>query len=405
MNKVCYNDCRNEHSLDSVVRRIILKIRSNRLLWGNFYGFIIMGMIVLFLGSNMPNISEQYHLSYVQGGLILSFFAAGSLIFGFICGIIGDFIGMKRVLVFAHVLNTIGLLVFALSSSVFVLYIGVFIIGAGTGAFSISVNMIVSDFVHGDGRIMSLLHMSFGVGAFIIPVISNHAVQLGFQWRSVLILLVILEIVSLILSVNMKVHLQHHTAEDKPSNKKVLKNWRIYIFMAILFFYVGAENSINGWIVTYLIHGLELSKSFANNTLSVFWIVMMLGRFINSIISQKLHKEDILLFSSMGALAMIILFMNATNPVLIVIIIALLAFMFSGIYPLTFANANPIIRGSGSAGAMITSGGALGSVTIPYMSGLASEWVGVKGVLITVFIALIFMTIFTIINKKAQVKS
>ncbi|PKM50372.1 MAG: hypothetical protein CVV02_11375 [Firmicutes bacterium HGW-Firmicutes-7] len=383
----------------------MVKIRSNCLLWGNFYGFFVMGMITLFLGSNMPNISELYKLSYAQSGLVLSFFAAGALICGFISGVMGDAIGMKRVLVISNCLYVIGMLIVALSSSVIFLYLGVFIIGSGGGAFGTSVNLIVNDFIHGDGRIMSLLHMSFGVGAFIIPIISNKALELGLNWKSVLILLIVLELVSLVLSLNMKIHFHRKTSENKILNKKIFKNKTIYIFAAILFFYVGAENSINGWIVTYLIDGLELSKSFANNALSVFWIIMMFGRFINSIISQKFQKEDILLCSSIGTVVMIIAFINSTNPILIVLIIALLGLMLSGIYPLAFASANPIIKGSGLVGAVITSGGALGSVAVPYISGIVSEYSGVRGVLFTILIALILMTVFIGVNKKLSTKA
>lgn len=374
------------------------------MLWGNFYGFIIMGMITLFIGLNMPNISEQYQLSYMQGGLVLSLFAVGGLVCGLISGVMGDLIGMKRILILSHIMYLIGLLTVALSSSVFALYIGVLFIGSAAGSYGTSVNIIVNDFVHGDGRIMSLLHMSFGVGAFIIPMISNNIVRLGFHWKSIIILLVILELASLMFALNMKIHLRQHVSEHKTSKKKIFNNWRLYIFMAILFFYVGAENSINGWLVTYLVDGLELPKSFANNALSVFWIVMMVGRFINSIISQKLHKEDILLFSSIGTVIMIVIFINITNPILIVITIALIGLLLSGTYPLTFASANPLIKGSGSMGAIIASGGALGSVTIPYVCGIVSESVGVKGVLITILLTLILMTILMSINKKFQVK-
>lgn len=385
------------------VRRMNVRIRDNIILWGNFYAIIIMGMITLFVGSNMPNIRAFYQLTYEQGGLILSLFAAGGLVFSFLSGVVGDFIGMKRMLFITHTLFVIGLVMIYLSQSTIILYIGVFLIGGGAGAFTTIANIIVNDFTHGDGKVMSLLHMCFGIGAFIIPMLSAALIQVGFHWKGVLLLLLVLEVVSIFLTVKMKIQTHiSHTGDHKLKTRDILKSKRLYVFMAILFFYVGAENALNGWMVTYLIRGLSLSDVFAQQMLSLFWIVMMLGRYLNSIISQKMFKENIIIISSFGAAIMVILFIKASSPITITVITALMALMFSGMYPITFANANSVVKGSGAAGAILTSGGSTGSMLIPYISGIAAEKGNITGILYTVLIALMAMSLFAYINKKMQ---
>lgn len=387
----------------TAVRRITVKIRSNSILWGNFYAFIVMGMITLFFGSSMTNIIAFYNFTYEQGGLILSVFAAGSLVFGFLSGVVGDLIGMKRMLVLAHILFILGLGLVSFSQSAIILYLGVFFIGSGAGACSTSINIIVNDYTHGDGKIMSLLHMCFGVGAFIIPILSTEMIKLGFHWKRVLIFLAILELISIAITIKMTVHShKSHPSGHRASTKKALVNWRLYIFMAILFFYVGAENALNGWLVIYLTKGLQFSEHFSKQMLTAFWIFMLIGRYLNSIISQKVFKETILLVSSVGAVITMFLFIKASSPISILIITVLMALMFAGVFPITVANANPVIKGSGAAGALLTSGGAMGSILVPYISGRAAEHSGVMGILYTVLITLVAMCIFTVINKKMQ---
>lgn len=380
-----------------------MRIRSNSILWGNFYAIIIVGMITLFIGTNMPNIREYYQLTYEQGGLILSLYAAGGLFFGLISGVVGDITGMKRMLLTIHVLFIIGLGIIFISKTALILYIGVFLIGSGAGAFTTVANIVVNDYTHGDGKIMSLFHMCFGVGAFIIPIIASEFLKLGLGWKSVLFVLAVLEVISIVITFTMKLYAnKDHTHESKPSAKKALMNKRLYIFMGILFFYVGSENVLNGWMVTYLTKGLAFSDHFSQQMLSLFWIVMMAGRYMNSIISQKFYKENIIAISSIGAVVFVFLFMKASSPISIIIITALTGLMFSGMYPITFANANSVIKGSGAAGAILTSAGSTGSIFIPYISGLAAENTGVMGILYTIIITLSAMCVFSLINKKMQ---
>jgi len=383
-----------------------LKINNNVILWGNFYSFIIMGMLTLFFGTSMNNIRLDYGLSFEQGGLILSTFAAGSLTFSFLCGVLGDLLGMKKVLIFAHICFLMGIFTIYLSTSSLLLYLGTFLIGAGLGAGSTSVNIVVNDFVHGDGKIMSLLHMCFGIGALLIPAISSKMLMWGFRWKSVLIIMAILEIIAIFITIKMEIPKNDkHPDDQRIITRKAFGNIRLYIFMAILFFYVGAENAFNGWVVTYLTEGVKLSEEFSQQMLSLFWVVMMFGRYLNSLISRKVLKETILLVSSIGAAVMMLFFVTASYQELIITIIIVMGLMFSGVYPITVANANPIIRGSALSGALLGSAGSLGSVFIPYVSGIAAEKTGVKGIMVTVFASLAIMSIFALINKKFQLSS
>jgi len=383
-----------------------LKNNNNVILWGNFYAFIIMGMLTLFFGTSMTNIRADYALSFEQGGLILSTFAVGSLTFSFLCGVLGDLLGMKRVLIFGHISFLMGIFTIYLTGSSLLLYLGTFLIGAGLGAGSTSVNIIVNDFVHGDGKVMSLLHMCFGIGALLIPVISSRVMRWGLNWKSVLIIMAFLEMLAVYISLKMEIPKNgNHPADQRIITKKALKNIRLYIFMAILFFYVGAENAFNGWVVTYLTQGVKLSEEFSQQMLSLFWIVMMFGRYLNSLISRKILKETILLVSTIGAAVMMLLFITSPYQELIISIVIFMGLMFSGVYPLTVANANPVIKGSALSGALLGSAGSLGSAIIPYISGIAAEKTGVKGIMLTVFASLVIMSIFALINKRFQLSS
>lgn len=378
-----------------------MKVRKDIILWGNFIGFIVMGMIVLSFGAIMPYIRDTYNLSYEQGGRIFALLASSSLIMGFFGGALSDRFGYKSILLLANFFYVIGLVIIAYSHTPLMLYIGAFIVGAGWGSCNTSVNMIVSIYVHGDGKIMSLLHMIYGVGAVAIPVISGIMIKSGLAWNSIMIMLAVLSLLNIIIVVKMPIHkMNNNTVKHKGENKNVFSNYRLYVFIGIIFFYTGAENTFNGWLVTYLRDGLNFSERFSQNMLSFMWVVMIFGRYLNSILSQIIKKETIILLSGIGGLLSVILFINVKSTLLIIIAIALTSIMMSGVYPITIANANPIIKRSGTAAAMIMSSGGLGAAVVPYIGGNAAGKVGVTGIIMTIIVSFALLTIMALINRK-----
>jgi len=130
--------------------------------------------------------------------------------------------------------------------------------------------------------------------------------------------------------------------------------------MAVLFFYVGSESAFSGWIVSYLITGLEMGQIFAQNMLSALWLTIIIGRYVIGLMGMRINKAKFVMMASGTAFLSMLLFISTSNQLLILLSVIGIGLSFAGIYPLTMAHANPIIRGSGLATALVISGGGLG---------------------------------------------
>lgn len=382
-----------------------VKITKDIRLWGNFYGFIIQGMIVTSFGTIMPYIRKSFDMSYIQGGLVLSVLAAGNLIFGFLSGVLSDFIGRKRVILLGNLFYIAGLALIVLSSGTALLYVGVLITGAGWGTCNTGINMLINQIVSGDGKVLNFLHMTYGIGAFIIPVLAGTLIRAGLPWKGILVLLMALAALALLFAMKMPSAPKAANPDTGKAvqgvSRTVFSAPSLYIFMLMAFFYEGTENAVSGWIVTYLM-SRGFSETFSQNMLSAFWIAMICGRGLSGIISRRVRKPVIIMLSTAGALAAAVLFITVTTAIAVAVTVVLLGMMLSGIYPLVIACAHSIMSASGTAGAMITSTGGLGASVVPFAGGRAAQSLGTFGMIASAVISLLLLAAVSAMNLHAQ---
>src|SRR5699024_12522278 len=140
-----------------------------------------------------------------------------------------------------------------------------------------------------------------------------------------------------------------HSFPTRRSSDLFLKNIDFYLSSGILFFYVGVEYAVNGWIVTYLKDTGIMSTSLAQKVLSILWIIIIFGRLFSAYISKTVDKKTILLFSSIGAVIFFALFLISSSIWTIVACILGLGFCLSGIYPTTISNVGSVLKESSLA--------------------------------------------------------
>ncbi len=386
-----------------------MKTNRKYIVLGNYYGFVVMGMIVISFGAIMPDIRSTFDLSYEQGGLMLAIFSFSYLLNGLLGGVLSDRIGLKKTITLGNLLYVIGLLSIAASTNVWMLFLGIGITGMGWGYCNTSINVLINEISDGDGNAMSLLHMSFGIGAFIIPLVFSVFLKLGLNWQHMMVFLAVMALIALIVSTGMI--LPKKTLSELKSQKDTgKKSWTMMlIFMGILFFYVGSENAFSGWMVTYLTTAVSFSDAGAQNVLSTLWLMVIAGRMVSGKISRIIPPATMMFVMSVGGLLSMLLFINTSSPFVITLSVVMIGLMFSGIYPLTMANANPVIRGSATSSAIVISGGGLGSTILPYVTGRFADAWGTTAIIYTIIVTLSAMVLLTGFNrffiKKTTIRS
>lgn len=368
-----------------------------------YYAFFVNGMMVLLVGSILPYLIEEAGVNYSVAGGFLSAFAIGNLAASFINPLLVNKIGRKAATVIMSALIPISFLVITFVPPVPVIYAAFVCTGIGRGAVSIINNAVVNDNSDGRPAALNILHMVFAIGAFLAPFLTALYVQMGFNWRAVVYTIIVLSAFSVVGYALMNLNYEKEKADDSridesQPQKAFYKNATFYICGFLLFLYLGLENCVNGWFVTYFKSMNIMSAAYASNLVSITWIMVMLGRLMTAKLSAKINKDKLILTYCIATAVFFILLISTHNLALITVAIAGLGFFFAGIYPTSVSSVGDVLRGSNTGMSMFLALSALGGIVTPQIVGIAADKVGLTAAIMVLAFNAAGMLILSAVN-------
>ncbi len=369
------------------------------------YGYAVSGMAVLVIGAILPSIIKEAGISFLAAGGLLSIMAIGNLSSSFIFPIMVSIMGKKKSITMVTLFVPSSLLVLSLLPPLSVMYAVILLYGFARGCITILNNAAVND-IYGDAATskLNILHCSFAIGAFLAPLITAAMMKLGFGWKVTLYMIVILTIFSAISYGTMNYQLigdrKSKSSSTVAGNRGFLRSFPFYCIAFILFFYLGVENCINGWFVTYLQNTGVMSAEFATTLVSLTWLVIMGGRLVCAAMSKKMHRSTILLIHSIGSAVCLFILIKVNSLPLVTISLLGLGYFLSGIYPTCIANAGPLIQGSTFGMSLLTAISAMGGIFTPQIVGGAADRVGIVAAISILIFNVVFVVILSAVNFK-----
>jgi len=351
---------------------------SRRFIIASMYSFLVTGAMVLMTSALLTFLMQHYQLKYDQGGLLLSFLAAGSILSNFLSGSLAERIGHKPTLLIAAVCYFLGYAGLTLLPPLWALQGLLLIAGLGWGTFNNLINFLLTAATGGDGRKILAVHTMYSIGAFLAPLALGVAISLGFSWRVPAGLLALLSLLLIIVVLLMPIPVLPQSR--KPSARKsyaFLRQWRFYLFMLLLFMYVGTESSYNGWIVSYLVQKHGYPDADAQFLLSVLWVAMIIGRVLIALISSKRRMAWILLLEGVGVTVGAILLIVTGQPAGLTVSVVLIGLSLSACYGMILANASDLVAESSIVSGLMMSLGGLGATLLPLLVGIFAERSGI----------------------------
>lgn len=367
-----------------------------------YYGFFINGMAVLLIGAVLPYLIEEAGISYSIAGGLLSTMAIGNLCASFTSPFLSERMGRKRTVALLAAFFPICLTIITFLPAVPILYVCFFLMGIGRGTVTIFNNSIINDYGDGTPAALNILHTFFAFGAFLAPFLTSTMIELTFSWKHILYVMIALYLTSLTSYATMP--LKDHSSsaaaasDAAPHEAAYLKRFDFYCIGLILFFYMGVENCVNGWFVTYLQDIGVMSDAFATNLVSITWIVIMIGRLANAWISTKVPKRSLLLVNCIGSACALFLLISGQNTVLITASMILIGFFLAGIYPTSVASAGAMLKGTASGMSVLLAMAALGGIIAPQIVGWIADSAGIAGGISFLVIDAVIMVAFAILN-------
>lgn len=317
----------------------------------NFLSLFIFAFFMMAASPVLIDISRAINASPENMNLIITFFMTGVT-----AGVVSNIfltlkLKKKHIILACNIILIPVMIGLIFASSLAAFYILYFLSGYLIGIIWINANNnMVQGQVKNKDSIINLGHVFLALGALTSPIIASNLIARGFGWSIIFYIIIFLVLVSSVLYLVFEKWKKQvpQKSMEKYSLKKIFiyKNKNIFLILSlvILIFYFILETIIFTWYPTFLRFGRSFDIYSAAYVISIFWVGIMVGRLILSILSYKI-KADHILFGlcilSMTALSVAIF---SKLEILNYIGIGLTGLGFSGFVPLMISSSSGIFK-------------------------------------------------------------
>ena len=340
-----------------------------------YAAFLAMGVSMASLGPTLPGLAANTRATLGTISILFTARSVGGLLGSVIGGQIYD--KMRGHLVMALMIVLMAALT-ALTPAVPLLWTltaVLFFTGAVQGLLNIGGNALLV-WMHGDrvGPLMSGLHLCFGIGTFITPIIVAQFVarEGGLLWTYLLLAVIILPtaVVAFLPS-----PAPPQAAGSKNGGKLDI---RLIVLISLVFAcYNGASLAYGGWVYTYAVQMNLANATNAAYLTSVFWGALTLGRVAAIPLAVRFSPRAILRADYLGAfVSLLVMLIWPRSLAAVIITSAGLGFALASIYPTTMSLSGQLMTMSGKVTGLFSIGQSAGAMLIPWLIGQFFETAG-----------------------------
>lgn len=284
------------------------------------------------LPANIPNIEDAYNLSHAEMGRIVGnalIFggAAGGLLGGWICGMLGAL----RVLLFSLGLAVVSLLTVGLVHNLQATVLGLtgyFMAAALMGSSNALAAKMLPDIQRG----VTLLHAANAVGKLTGPILAS--IFLYSAWRNsfnMIAGMVVLLAIPAILSGKHR-----HASAGLKNEGSVRAGFAFFAAVSGFGLIAGSELAVVMWLPTYAREVRGFSAGSANLLLSIFLLGLVFGRFAASGLSHRISSTQAIVICG-STVVFVVPALHSGSYVISAIFFLLFGLAYSATWPSYFA--------------------------------------------------------------------
>ncbi len=239
---------------------------------------------------------------------------------------------------------------------------------------------------------LGIFHGSYGLGGIVGPLIATALVTQSARkvWSTFYFVPLSITILNALIAYVTFRHYEHDNPSPNPLHgqpypsskvgllKKALKNRTTVLGALFIFAYQGAEVSISGWVISFLISYRKSEPSEAGYVTAGFWAGITIGRLLLSHPAHKIGEKTSVAALAVGAAAFQILVWQIPNVIGEAVAIGILGLLLGPIYPCATSVISRLVgrRLQISSLAAMSALGSSGGALAPFFTGLLAQQAG-----------------------------
>jgi FHS family Na+ dependent glucose MFS transporter 1 len=358
-----------------------------------YAAFVGLGLISASLGPTLPALAEQTSTELREISFLFATRSTGYLLGSLLGGRLYDRMQGHPVMALALLIMAAGMAASPVIPILWVLALVLWGIGVAEGTLDVGGNALLV-WIHRArvGPYMNALHLFFGVGAFLSPIVVAQALLAtgGIRWGYWSLALFAVPIALWLSRLNSP---RHPVASASGEHPNATVNWRltalVMLFMAL---YVGGEVGVGGWLYTYAVEMGLADRTNAAYLTSTYWGAFMVGRLLSIPIAARFRPRLILATDLTGCLLSIGLLVLLPNSKWAVWAGAFGFGLFvASIFPTVITWAERRMDMSGLVTGMFLVGSSLGGIILPWLIGQLFDSFGPGITMPAIFASLVLL--------------
>ena len=340
---------------------------------GSYYAaYLMLGLMLTSIGPCMSALEEQTGSTTSAVGFLVVVIALGYMLGSIVGGrlygrLVGHRILASSLLGMARLTLTIPWL-----SALWMLIVVFTLVGLALGIMDVGGNTLLVWMYGSDvAPYMNALHLCFGIGAFIGPLVMNGFAAATGSAVDTYWLYAALMLPAVLWLARMPSPVAPAAVAAAPGVAgTVRRHWLvIFLISAFVFMHMGAELAFGAYITSYA-DDLFYTESLARVVNSMFWGGLVVGRLIAVPLALRLKAAAMLridLLGAIGAIALIALLPDSTPALWIGTIV--LGMSIASMIPSSINYAGERMPITGQITALFLIGGSAGSTILPLIVG------------------------------------
>lgn len=366
-----------------------------------FILFFLSGICAISSGVVVSILRDSYDLSFSSTGTLLSIMSAGNIVASFLAGVLPAKIGAKKAVLLLTIGYFLGYLLCAFTGVFGLLAIAFLIIGLAKGSALTNCNVLVSTNAIERTSAMNILHACYAAGALLCPFliqaflgIDAHAPMIGIALAGLLMWFLFLvtklpdERTSTSTTTSASANAGDHTFA-------FLRDSTFWILTALVFCQNAAEQSVNGWLVTYFKSEQILSGTLANYTVSIMWGSTLIARLLIAFVFPVKNLYKTLSIMGLGLTVLYAILVQMHTPVAASIALFLFAFAMAGVNPLALSGVGQMTSPA-SMGTLLSTA-ACGAILMPYIIGRIGDAISLQAGMATNLVPCVGILVLSLI--------
>ncbi|GAT22585.1 MFS efflux transporter [Aspergillus luchuensis] len=357
-------------------------------------------------GALIPYIEEDYEIGYAVISLIFIANAVGFVLAAPLTHTIQTRVGHAKSYALSMSLIMAGYIAIVCHPPFPVVVTAFLLLGFGM-ALSIALNNVFCANLNSYATALGFFSGAYGIGGVISPLFATAMVSHGIRWTYFYFITLVISASNMLLAAvvfrnyddegaasraytqQTSPPLASQTDQPNENNshdshmrlqtlKRAIRNRTTFLGSLFIFAYQGAEVSISGWIVLFLINYRGGDSRNVGYVSAGFWAGITLGRFLLVYPAKRIGEKVVVGLLVVGAIAFQLMTWLIPNIVGDAVAVAVVGLLLGPMYPCSTAVFAKLLPGSIQLSSMsfITALGSSGGAVFPFLTGILSQEVG-----------------------------